>query len=268
MRAQGAVATVVGPTRAIVPAVGDIFSAARAPLAHYIWKHGSSDFSDVRRIIRYDELTGEIEVNRDITLVANDVVSVYQVLTPEDWNNAIRDGLAGEYFIDRYSVTLVSAQTEYTLPTWIQVPMQVEDVRMRYVSTADVVEESAPGYSLVNATNAVTLNLHHIPADLTGKTAIVVARRYYAELASDAATTTCPTPLAMATTKVEALRLAWRLLGDEQAKKLFGQEMSDALSDLQKARSRWVPRVSRSSLSLDSRFQGPDFAVKIGEWPW
>ncbi len=254
----------------IVPEIGDRFSEAMAPLASFISK--DTDPETFRRIIGYDDATGRVDVNRTLGLLEDDPVSIYNILTPVEWNQQIGIGLRDLYFTDRFSVTPVSGQSLYSLSgaPWIQSGQQVLELIFQTASGTPVWtrEVDVPAWDTVIDANAISILIPSMPAAISDLTIIVVARHFYEELATDAATTTCPRQLAKAAVKVAALRRIWDLVGEQEAMILFGAEMRDAEGQLVKQKKLHVPQVEQHPIHFDRNVLGAELAVPAGSHRW
>lgn len=241
----------------------DLFTEARAPLAAYLAATGSEDF---RRVETFDETTGAITLNR--ASVPDGAVDLYFILTPVDWNEAINRALASLFFTDEFELALTSGQSLYpfTGQDWLQVKHQVEGVFWQYETGTPVWTQRTPvaTYDLIQDANAVQINVGALPTDLTDLKLIIEGRHYYEALASDAATTTCPKELALAQTKVNALRRAWAIMGERAAKEMFGQEMRDAEADLLDKKKQHVQQVRPSDNHVREAQLGPELAMPTG----
>ena len=240
----------------------DLWSEAMAPLAAYLCPEASEAF---RRIVDFNPETGLITLNR--ADVANGAVDLHLILTPVDWNELIDLALRSLYFVDRTEETPLSGVSSYTLTaTWIQTVQQIERVIFQSESGSPVwtSEDDAGSFKKVQDANAVTLLFGYMPDTLTGLKIIVEARHFYEVLANDAATTTCPVQLAREAVKVEALRRIWHILGEKDAKALFGQEMSQAELRLLDAKRLHVQQSSPSPLHVEGSQPGPEMAMTSG----
>jgi hypothetical protein len=272
LRWRGTVSAVsaAAPHYVDVPDLGFLIPQSAAPIANYLAK---DDLSAVRRVTDYDASLARVYfAGSTQPFAVNDVVHVYLILTPADWNLAIDQALRNLFVTVFYSIappTLSETKTDYTLPTWVSSREQVQKVVIRTAPTGQpVVEREHPAWSVNVDGNAATLLLH-TPLKVDANTSLVVhLRKPYDKLASDAATTTCPEPLARAAVKVEALRMVWHLMGEEEAKRLFGSELQIAMAELAEAKARFMPKLLPQPLVSPQRFLGPEFAFPPtwGRW--
>lgn len=251
-------------TEVTVVDFSDLWSEAMAPLAAYLNPESNDDF---RRIDNFDPSTGLITLNR--ASVADGLVDLHLILTPVDWNEAINTALGSLYFVDRTEETPLSGISLYVLgAAWIQTRKQIERVMFEWEEGSEpwTNQEDAPSYRILEDANAISLMFGVIPQNLTNLKIVVEARHYFEELATDAATTTCPEQLAKAAVTVEALRRIWHILGEKEAKAQFGLEMRVAEERLVDKKKQHVSQSQVSPLHVDRRQDGPDMAVHSYRW--
>jgi hypothetical protein len=277
LRVRGTVANkVVGPPVTIdVSAVGGLISQSGAPISAYVWRaSGTPDFSDIARITDYTAADGELTLSRDLNPVLSngDTVDVFSILSPEDWNLVCDDAMENLGRNIRITVAPSSGVAEYDLTTtntWLTRRNQVESVLVRRTDGTNLLyEEPYSAYTLLENDNALTLQLHTVPSDLTNLSIIVLAKRYYATFATDAATTSCPDVLARAAVRVEALRMIYVLMGEENAKGLFATELAESLDALEDAKREFLPRVKPIPIHFPVPYEGPDLAMQVEDWRW
>jgi len=203
--------------------------------------------------------------------VANDLVQMYSILTPDQWRKAVNVGLGNLYFEDRVEVTLASGQNLYTpTATWLQSKGQILRYLFRDISSGatNIIEESVAVIRPIEDDNGLSFYLPSVPASIANMKLVIVARHPYEILATDAATTTCPTPLLKAQAKWEALNLIYEYLGSARAKQLYGMTMVLAEQDLHKQRARWMPMATFQDIRDEEPWQGIDTSGIPTEWNW
>lgn len=273
LRVRGVISgKVVGPPVTIdLAAVGAILPQSNSPISSYVHKPGDADFVRIKTYVADD---ARLTLNADTAgvLANDDVVDVYSVLTPDDWNGAIDAGLVREGRRMQTTVTLTSGQPEYGLTALAAALVskeQVEEVTLRHTDGTNVLyEEPYPAYILRENDGVVTLQLHTVPGVLTNMTVEVYWKQFYTALATDAATTTCPDELAKAAVRVQALNVAWTIMGEEAAKDMFASELGKAIADLGDIRMQLRPRVKAVPIRHATPYSGPDLAVMPGGWRW
>ena len=266
------------PVVLTVADLSDRFSEALSPIAAYLTPDSGTT---VRRIIDFVAVTGVCRLNRAASSSFNAALECYFILMPSDWDEILNLALRRLFFRDNVAWTgstnpkLNASVSLYALPSghdWLQTTQQVERVFFRKATTTNgdpwTEDQDVPQYSLVQDANSISLLAPSIPSDITDLSLIIEAKHAYEELATDGATPTCPSPLAKASVKVEALRRIWALMGEEKAKSMFGAEMKNAESELLDAKKQWVKQVVPVPVSLDRVFRGPETAAPTGGFRW
>lgn len=272
LRRQGTVAAVsaASPHYVDVPSLGQALPQSLAPIAAYLVK---GDYSDLRRITDYDAVLGRVFFAGSTNpFTLGEVVHVYFILQPDEWNLLINTALAKLFTTTLHTIappTLSDNKSDYSLPAWVSSREQVQRVVVRRAPTGQPIREAEhPAWSVIVGDNQATLLLH-APIAVDASTSLVVhLRKPYDKLASDAATTTCPEPLARAAVKVEALRMLWHLMGEEEAKRMFGSELQLAMSELAEAKARHMPKMLPQPLTSPQAFAGPELPYPPLAWRW
>lgn len=228
-----------------------------------------------RKCDTYDQATDVLVVETAFDgsgPAVNDILEIYQHLTPDEINLAINDSLGDLYYEDRVTVTLVAGQNLYSLSSsaaWFQRKGQVLKVLLRYTPASNRIEEvPAGGFTIIEEDDAVSIYLHQLPPDVANTALIVSGRHHYDALASDTATTTCPLPLFKAEVTFRVLKAIWGKMGSETAKALYGAEMVEAERRRVMTRATWLPQVQTRDITLPEPYAGPEFAVDPIGWEW
>ena len=262
-------ASAVGASSLTVVEFSDLFSEAMAPLAAY-FVEAEDDNVDFRRVLDFDDVTGVITANRALPagLANGNLVDLYFIITPVDWNSAAMDAIRKLYFTDRITIPPVSGESLYAIPEgWLQRRGQVERIVFRWTSNDRDQEIDAASYDLIEDANAVSILFGALPTeDVSSFSIIVEGRHFYEELATDAATTTCPKQLAKAQLKVDALRRVWAVMGEAEAKKMFETEMKQAQLELLDAKKLHVPQTQVSPVHVQRAQPGPEMAMTSYRW--
>ena len=264
LRYRGTISGASGTDVTLVE-LSDIFTEALAPLAAYVCN--VADPTLYRRIVDFDDLTGACVVNR--AGLSDSAADVYLILTPTKWREACNQALRALYFTDRVTVAFVDGENLYDLQAaapWIHIREQIEAIRFRWVSGGITREDAAPAYELIQDANAVSILFHWTPANVEDLEIIVEGRHFYEALATEAATTTCPAQLAKARLKVEALRKCYSVMGEQEAKLFFKDEMTRAESELVDVKKQLVPQSQSAPVHAFRQQPGPEFALPNPRW--
>lgn len=211
-----------------------------------------------RRIVDYDNATGVVTVTRT-SAIAVGACEIYSFLDPDDMNGAINEALQELYFEDVESISLVADTKLYSLPTWMQHRGQFISLKWRDIVavTTDALEDHVQSYTINEDNNALTVMVHDKLRDITTYDLRVAGRRNYTELASEAATTTCPRALIIANAKVKVLHRIMQKFG-KSINTLFGPKMMVAERELITAKSDWLPKLKAREFIEDEFWSGPD----------
>lgn len=214
-----------------------------------------------RRITAVNVDTGVVVINRPFdTPGANDQeYTVYTMLNPDEWNDAINEELVTLYFKERLEVDIDDFIPSYTKEfflssetasdsdsghaigaTWLQYSGQI--IAVRYRNTTTGYEQPVTGYKWREHRNAVTLVLSAEPPASSTYTIIIEAMRYYPKLNQEDWGTTCPTPLWQAAIKVAAIRKVINKFG-ERMKRQWGMALQIAEKEYYKMRAQVLPNV-------------------------
>jgi hypothetical protein len=242
----------------------DIFTESLAPLAAYLSPAG--DPTNFRRITGFTDTTGAIVLNR--ASVANGPVDAHFILTGQDWIDCINQSLRSLYFTDRVTIAPVDGQSLYPLQAdapWLHSEHQIEKLKFRWTpagSPAWISEQDAVVLDIIEDGNTLDLLFGAMP-DATDATLsiFIEGRHYYEDLATEAATTTCPEQLIKAQTTVFALRKIWSIMGEREAKAMFQQELADAEGLLVDEKKRHIDQVEARPFRVDKAQSGPDMAM-------
>lgn len=181
----------------------------------------------------------------DEAIAAGEVIAFYLILTPDEWNDSVRDAVADKFYKDRFAVTMSASNTEYDLTAvapWLQTKGQIMRVRMRREATASQpVETDIPSTYVSEHDYSVKLIIPRAAqAELTDNAVVIVeARHYYPKTLLDTDTVTLPERLAVAAVKHEALKKIFQKLGPG-AKRIYGQQMVLTSQEITEQEARWL----------------------------
>ena len=230
-----------------------------------------------RRVISYGYPTNNnVTVSRDFTgnVNADDKLDLFFILNPDEVKQAVNGALSELFREERVLVALDSNNTLYDITTanpWLLTKAQVQRVGFVYTdpdNASSVEEGAAPAYRWQESGDSLSIVLGAFPADCTNTKLVVTARRYYATLAADANTTTCPLPLIRAAAKKAILQEIWHKLDGGKAKQMFGMEMVLTERDLASARVTWRQNIVLRDPSMEEVYRGPEVPVDQNEWDW
>ena len=180
---------------------------------------------------------------------------IYQLLSPDQWNEAINEALTPIMFVDRAVVTVEAEEREYELPTWIKNRGQVRRITYRNIETKH--EAVIPRWRINTAHEVLTLVLLDEPWSETQYQIIVEAVRYHARLDEDQYGTTVPQALWQAAVVVAALHKVMNKYG-MRFKQQYMQDLMIAERQLMHERARHNPPVDSVEITLDDDWEGPD----------
>jgi len=230
-----------------------------------------------RRLLSYGYPTNNnVTVSRDFTgnVNTNDKFDLFFILNPDEVKRSVNEALSELFREERILVTLDSAHTLYDITTtnpWLLTKGQVQRVGFIYTNPSEVnaVEEyAAPAYRWQETADALSIVLGSLPADCTNTKLVVTARRYYAILAADTNTTTCPLPLIRAAAKKAIIQELWHRMDGGRAKQMFGMEMAITEKDLAAARVTWRQNIVLRDPNMEEAYRGPEVPVDQGDWDW
>lgn len=234
--------------------------ADKSPDAERMRDHYVYQAAEWRRIVSFGYPTNtDVELSRAGTFTPASA-QIYSLLDPDDINAAINEALVQLYFVDKATVVLIAATNTYALDSWVQQKGQVVAVKWRDISLLSTMplEEEVESYSLREDSNVVTLFVN-VP-DIRSVTTYdiqVYARRNYARLANDAATTTCPYPLLFGACKVAVLQKIFAKFGKAMATQ-YGPKLAVGERQLAALKSDWLPKLVAREIIEDEFWQGPD----------
>lgn len=232
-----------------------------------------------RRVTVWNRDLSQLAINRsfDDSLTPDLPISgsIYTVLNPTEWNEAINEALVALYFEERVAIDLVDEDTnpthEYDLSSvtigasWIQYKGMIVDVYYRNLTTGR--EYPVPRYKLQENRNAVTLRIVDKQWSSTTYELIVVAKRYYPRLNEDDWGTTCPTPLWQAAVEVSAIHKIMKKVG-QRLKPNYAQELAIAERSLAEARAMILPVLTAREYTVDEGWVPPDISEFFTHGGW
>ncbi|KKN29542.1 hypothetical protein LCGC14_0843000 [marine sediment metagenome] len=200
--------------------------------------------------------------------VNNVTFGVYGILSLDDWDTAIDEGLRDKFYKDRITIPLVAGQKEYTPnATWLQTKGQIIRMRWRDESsgaTKPIEDEVSVAY-VVDVDHGIKVIVPSQPTS-NNVSLIIEARHYFPKLTADNATVTLPDRLAEIAIKHEALKLIFQKMGP-QAKRHFGQQMILTERELQSQEARWLDTDAHRDWSSEDEPLGGDPEGAF-DWAW
>lgn len=180
-----------------------------------------------RRVGDFNSSTGEVTLNRAFNPQpsASDPVAWYGSLEPPEYDKSIDDALTDTARREMYETAVVAQTWDYAMPTWVFSKDDLVQIRLRYAPSGAAPQEYPVAHIKRETANGVTVQLAQLPITVADYTLVVEAKRRYAPLASDAATTTCPLALAR---YLVGERVAERILHEVggEARQNFGVSMT------------------------------------------
>lgn len=202
----------------------------------------------VRRVSFHDKGSGQLKPSRAWSAApANG--DTYELWPPDMHPNrvdeAINRGLPQLRHLTEETLTLVSGDNDYTLSySWLENERDVYEVYHEITSSLRIYRSEYEWFK-VHRDNAVfKLRLWPIPYTTSNYAVIIEGRARYATLATDAATTDCPTDWAAAVGHVELLRHLIRQNHGQDVSR-FEKELMEARRVLRKMTVRYAPRRGR-----------------------
>jgi hypothetical protein len=175
--------------------------------------------------------------------VTADLLSeIYFMLDLDNWNRVVNEALTELWRWDRQTIPLIANTDEYALASWIQTSGQIGEVLFRDTNPSPPLEGPVPAWTLQEDDNVLTLKILQLPAQVTNVNIVVKARRYYAELATDAATTTCPLQLITQAGVLKAAEKIFKTRG-RAMRDLFGQTLIVAQKKLDEQKADHMPKI-------------------------
>jgi hypothetical protein len=203
-----------------------------------------------RPVASADPTVGTVSLNRAFSSApaVGDPIALYGIMEPPAWTDCVQEALKELPRRERYTTALVASTWEYALPTWVQIGEQVKQVFLRKAAAGEQPREWPVQYIPLETANGVTIQLATLP-DVTDTSLVVIARRYYDALATDASTTTCPfRELRTVAAEKAAERILHELGGS--GKEVFGVSMAVIRAKAEKARLALLQQSSITDYSL------------------
>lgn len=239
---------------------------------------GDSQLMFWRRIRAYNRDTDQVSISRpfddDIVLEADTPAVIYNVLNPDEWNEAINEAMIKLYFHQRIEISIddfVGSETPLTTAddkrqlfdlhsaaidaTWLQTKGMIVDLRYRERATGR--EVPIPRWRIQENANTLVLQLIDPVWATENFTIIVEAQRYYPRLNEDDWGTTCPTQLWQAAVEVSAYHKIIKKFG-ARFKAQFSQDLAIAERELYQMRAEVLPKLKSREYVLDEEWAGPD----------
>lgn len=229
----------------------------------YLTKDGST----YRRIRSYDGTKVQLTDNL-AGLVNGDSCQIYFLLTPEDLNALLDRDLQTELVTQhRTAIALAAGDNEYDLPTDVENTTDIIDITFRDTSSGTLVwEGEVGGVRFTESDNGLTVVLPHLPPTVANVSLVILHRKRYSALATDAATTTCPFDLAWTQLAVSLVNKISTKYGQGVGQK-FNQVWARNNQKLQKLRAKHLPPITGRDFTWDNDFQ-QDIPMEILEGSW
>ena len=252
-----------GNDRIVVDKLADITPDAERMRDSWVYHPNGTNETNWRRIQKYDYPNSrEVLVSRDFNPVptATDPIQIYMMLDPDEWNALINQALQRLYFVDRIAVPIIADEKEYALSAageiWLQSSGQIHSIKFRRTAEAGLeTEQEVSAYSIQEDTNVLTIKLHSPPPSATQYQMIIVGRRNYAAISTDAATTTCPYPLLLRAVVVAAVHKIFEKYG-ANIKRLYGSTSIIEERELEKEKARWLPQLQSREYVQQEEWEG------------
>jgi hypothetical protein len=221
----------------------------------------------VRRITFHDRNQGVIKPARAWTNAPTS--ETYELWPPEfrpaDVDSAINRGLTELPYLVEESLTLSSADNEYTISyDWLDHERKVLEVYWSYTNSGIVHREEYPWWKVFPDAGVFKLQLDPIPSTATGNSVLIEGKAYYTELATDAATTACPLSWAVAKGLVVLLEDRQNT-GQGQDVTRWSLQLVEARRQLYKMSKKFVVRRGRRMMTRTSSRMTPG-RVRRGEF--
>ena len=244
--------------------------------------------SNYHRIIKwYDEETPDtiqLDSGPD-DLADGEDGAIYELLSPEEWNDAINESLGELLHPVRITITLDTEDNNYAMDpqtdsegdacTWIVSRTQIHHVDTKDVSDNIISETDWAGYKIIEDANGLQVHLTYIPQDATYLVVTVLKpySRFAAgadELTSDIVanhTTTCPFQMAVQAAKVKAVLKMYQRHGADNLRKRFGTSLAIAERQLAQMKAAYTPAMRPHSMQIDETFE-PDIPSDLTSPVW
>lgn len=261
------VATTIGTASYTINELADLSPDPFRMRDSFLYKPTAEEF---RRILSFGYPTNNnVVLSREFTAAATiSPAQIYFLLDPPECNRTISEAHQSLYTIERTSISLVANQNEYAIANALHTKTQVLNILYRYtVGGADIYETAAPAFKLIEDDNVVTLHLitnEQTPA-VANTSVVVVWRKYYGALATDAATTTCPRELILPKAEMALFKKLFKRHGDA-AKRIFGQDLSIAEKDFMEARELIIAPSEARELHISEPVELPYVLPRTWSW--
>jgi len=257
----------VGTAGNILTLVRAVDGTTAAPHSQFatIFQAAGPEF---RRITSFGfPTTNDVDIARTFTFNEDFVGQVYFLITPDDINKSIDSALENPQVrtIERTTITFVNNTNEYALPVGVHSKTQILGVYFRDSSTSDVLEWSAPAWKAIEDDNAVTLHFITLPTFNSNVDFIVVWRKFFAALGSDADTTTCPKELIIPMAEFELFKKIFKTHGDT-ARRMFAQDMALAEKRVQEYVAAVISPAETREYNINEPVYVPDVLPKSYSW--
>src|SRR3990172_8079545 len=216
----------------------------------YLTKDGDT----YRRIRSYDGTKVTLTENL-AGLINGDACQIYFMLTPEEMNDLLDRDLQTEMVTQhRTEIALVANDNEYDLPADVENTTDIIDITFRDTSSGAMLWEGEVGsVRFLESDNGLTAHLPHLPPTVANVLLVILHKKRYAALATDADTTTCPFDLAwvqLAVSMVNKIGTKYgRGVGDK-----FNTVWSRNNQKLQKLRAKHLPPITGRDFTWDNDF--------------
>lgn len=266
------------PTTTVIslPGLADHIPDDKAAEDCFLYTKGQAA-PEWRRVESYGyPSNNNVTISRALTAAptVSQACDMFFILNPDEMKRCVNEALGELFREERVEVALDSAHTLYditTAATWLTTKAQVMRVTFVYTDPTEansVQEWAAPSFKWQESADTLKLVLNSLPSDCTNTKVAITARRYYAELSTDAGTTTCPLQLIRPAAKKSMLQEIWHKLDSTKAKQMFGMEMALTDKDLSAARMAWRQNIVIRDPGIEEVYTGPDVPVDQNDWPW
>jgi len=223
---------------------------------------------EFRRITTFGyPATNNVDIDRAFTFAESFLGQIYFMINPDDLKDCINESLQHPSIrtIERTTIAFVNNQNEYVLPNAVHTKTQILGVYLRDSTSTDIIEQHAPAWKPIEDDNAVTLHYITLPDFSSTVDMVVVWRKFFSPLASDAATTTCPRELIVPKATFEMYKKLFLKHG-ETAKRTFGQDAAIAEKEWMEYQMQVIAVAEARELQIGEPVYVPDVLPKSYSW--
>lgn len=250
-----------GGTSLTIPKLAAHLPGADRVRDAYVTKNGQT-YARVISVLSNSIVT----INTSIGIVNGDTVGIYFLMDPESMTAAGNEELEKIFHEHRLSVPLVPTSNVYDISTYAERRGDILEVSFRDSSGSFVRESAAPGFTIEENNDGVSIRLLYPPPD--GLTMVVRMRRRYVKLVNETDVTTCPYPLALLAFQWGIIRRLQRKFGSDFVKSLLAEEMRYVKHDFDKAKFEHEPALEAIELTQNWEWSGPDIPPALRRPSW